>query len=112
MTENQDATPRPWHLGERGVNAAPAASRITSAPDRKFGHQVAMTYSSGTNPNGVADAALIVAAVNSFDAFRDLEAAAREVRDCIGPIRDEWNNTDELDALDAALARLDQGRGQ
>jgi hypothetical protein len=69
------ATPRPWHIGEDGdvfVEGFCIAT-VTGAP--------------GRTPEGIANAALIVQAVNSFDARREaLQACLAEYR------KREWSD--------------------
>lgn len=96
------ATPRPWSL-YKGVDtrnsAVPKTVRAAVAGAWRFVAQA-------NKPDG-ADAALIVAAVNEYEALLEIAETARTVRDRIGPVRDEWDHTDELEALDEALDRLD-----
>ena len=78
-----DATPRPWRLDERiGVVAVYAGEpqECLAAPAGPFIHVAAGTWEHGRwkmDPVKVADAALIVEAVNAYDRLRAIEAAAR-----------------------------------
>jgi hypothetical protein len=71
------------------MNDCPGACRITSTPDGDFtGHQIAMTYSSGTNPHRVADAALI-ALVPELAAATNAEAAGQIAADLYRRLEDK-----------------------
>lgn len=99
MPEGRDllaaATPRPWrHVYEHRVVGEDTP--------------VAYTFSSGVNQNAVADAALIVRAVNEYAALLDCVDPLRAATTAGGPA----SLGVALSDARAALARLDALRSQ
>lgn len=97
-----EATDRPWWY-----EFFPGGKTLKSPPGWHLKSESVETLGDlGDDPSAKADAALIVEAVNSYDTYRDLEAAARKLTvHAFGQleVRDFY-------ALREALARLDAVR--
>ena len=103
------ATPRPWqrHDADGGAYVYAPDARYKSLPGNPSPVKVAWLPPSHTS-RPLADAALIVEAVNDYDRLRRIEAAARDVV-TLPPHDDAYSAEDRRDIYTAALrAALDE----
>ena len=88
MTDLSNATPRPWH---KSAYSSVVGLPIMAQPN-KFANSKVIVSVRGEWTEAEANAALIVAAVNSYDAHLKCVEAAQKLRDhqIAGPDRDCW----------------------